>query len=129
MILVDTSIWVEFLKQSNNLSKEMETLLESKKVIAIEPVFSELLYGSRTEKERNTILSYWKVLPRIMFTEGSFIEAAGFVNKNDYHHLGIGLIDAVLTKAAIENEYRIWTLDKKILNCLQKQFIYESISI
>jgi hypothetical protein len=124
MILVDTSIWVEFLKQNPVFIHEMESLLESRQVITIEPIFSELLYGSRSDKERNKILSYWRVLPRIKFNEGSFIETAGFANKNNYHNLEIGLMDAILTKATIENKYLIWTLDKKILNNLNKQFIY-----
>jgi predicted nucleic acid-binding protein len=128
MIIVDTSIWVEFLKQNSDFISEMESLLENKKVIAIEPVFSELLYGSRNDKERNTILAYWKALPRIRFIEGSFIESADFANKNNYHNIGIGLMDAILTKATIENRYQIWTLDKKILNCLHKQFIYKSLN-
>jgi predicted nucleic acid-binding protein len=127
MILVDTSIWVEFLKQSANYSNEMESILESRKVISIEPVFSELLYGSRSEKERNTILAYWKVLPRIKFTEGSFIESADFANRNNYHNVGVGIIDSVLIKAAMDNNFRIWTLDKILLNCLQNKFIYKTL--
>jgi predicted nucleic acid-binding protein len=124
MIIVDTSIWVEFLKQNPVFINEMESLLENKKVITIEPIFSELVYGSRSDKERKMILSYWKVLPHIKFVEGSFLESAYFANKNNYLNIGIGLMDAMLTKAAIENNYHIWTLDKKILNNLDKQFLY-----
>jgi predicted nucleic acid-binding protein len=124
MIIVDTSIWVEFLKQNPVFINDMELLLEGKQVITIEPIFSELLYGSRNDKEKSKILSYWKVLPRIKFKEGSFIEAADFANKNNYHNIGIGLMDAILTKATIDGKYLIWTLDKKILNNLDKQFIY-----
>ena len=126
MIIVDTSIWVEFLKQNPDFTNEMESLLENKKVITIEPIFSELIYGSRSDKERNIILSYWKVLPRIRFIEGSFIESAHFANKNNYHNIGIGLMYAILAKATIENKYLIWTLDKKILNNLNRQFLYKS---
>jgi predicted nucleic acid-binding protein len=104
----------------------MESLLESKKVITIEPIFAELLYGSRSDKEKNVIISYWKVLPRIKFIEGSFIEAANFANKSNYHNLGIGLIDTILSKSVIDNKYLIWTLDKKILNNLDKKFIFKS---
>jgi predicted nucleic acid-binding protein len=126
MILVDTSIWIEFLKQNTAFVNEMETLLESKQVITIEPVFSELIYGSRSEKEKNKIMSYWKALPHVKFSEGSFLEAASFANKNNYYTIGIGLIDAILTKAATENKLLIWTLDRKILASLDKQFLYQS---
>jgi predicted nucleic acid-binding protein len=126
MILVDTSIWIEYLKQNHDFIIEMESLLENKQVITIEPVFSELIYGSRNEKEKSIIESYWKVLPRIKFNEGSFFEAAVFANKNNYQNIGIGLTDAILTKATIENKLLIWTLDKKILSSLNERFLYKS---
>ncbi len=127
MILVDTSIWVEFLKQTPDFTNEMVSLLENKKVLAFEPVFSELIYGSRSKKEKSMILSYWKVLPRIKMNEGTFLESADFANANNYQNLGIGLIDALLTKATIDNNCLIWTLDKKILSNLDNRFIYKRL--
>jgi predicted nucleic acid-binding protein len=126
MILVDTTIWIEFFKSNPVFFNGMESLLESKEVITIEPIFAELLYGSRSQKERSMILSYWKVLPRIEFVEGTLIESADFGNKGNYINVGIGLIDTILVKETIENKYLIWTLDKKILNNLDKQFLYKS---
>jgi predicted nucleic acid-binding protein len=126
MILVDTTIWIEFFKSNPVFFSDMESLLENKNVITIEPVFAELLYGSRTDNERNIILSYWKVLPRIKFMEGSFIESADFANKRNYQKVGIGLIDSILTKAVTDNKYIIWTLDKKILNNLDEKLLYKS---
>ena len=125
MILVDTTIWIEFFKSNPVFFNEMESLLESKEVITIEPIFAELLYGSRNHKERSMILSYWKVLPHIRFMEGTLIESADFGNKSNYLNVGIGLIDIILVKVTIENKYLIWTLDKKILNNLVKQFLYK----
>ncbi len=100
--------------------------MESKSVITIEPVFAELLYGSRSDNERNMILAYWKVLPKIKFSEGSFIESVEFANKRNYHNVGIGLIDSILIKAVTDNKYIIWTLDKKILNNLDEKLLYKS---
>ena len=125
MILVDTTIWIEFFKSNPVFFNGMESLLESKEVITIEPIFAELLYGSRSHKERSIILSYWKVLPHIKFNEGTLIESADFGNKGNYINVGIGLIDTILVKVTIENNYLIWTLDKKILNNLDKQFLYK----
>jgi len=126
MILADTSIWIEFFKSNPDFVDEMESILENKKVITIEPIFAELLYGSKNDKERKKINAYWKVLPRINFSEGSFIEAAYFSNKSNYPNVGIGIIDSILCKATIENKYLIWTLDKKILKNLGKQFLYKA---
>ena len=53
MILVDTTIWIEFFKSNPVFVNDMESLLENKNVITIEPIFAELLYGSRSDIERN----------------------------------------------------------------------------
>jgi len=126
MILVDSTIWIEFFKSKTDFVDEMESLMESKNVITIEPIFAELLYGSSGDKERNKIISYWKVLPGINFSEGSFIESADFANKSNFHNVGIGLIDSILINATIKNKCLLWTLDKKILNNLDDKFLYKS---
>jgi predicted nucleic acid-binding protein len=43
MILVDTSVWIEFLKARQPWLGEMTRLLEEQEVLAAEPVFGELL--------------------------------------------------------------------------------------
>ncbi len=43
---MDTSVWVEFFRQNSAYVDEIKELLEKQKVITIEPVFSELLYGA-----------------------------------------------------------------------------------
>jgi len=126
MVLVDSTIWIEFLKSNPTYQSDMEILLESKNVYAIEPVFAELLYGSRSDKERNRIISYWKVLPKIPFAEGALIESAEYANRNNFYNLGIGQIDSTLINATIKSKCLIWTLDKKILNNIDKRFIYNS---
>ena len=125
MILIDTSVWIEFFKQNPGFVDEVILLLESRMVITIEPVFSELLYGAKGEKEKKIIMAYWKTLTRILFKEGSFIECAEFANLNNYQNLGIGLMDAIICKAAIQNGYKLWTLDKRIINSIDKEVLYK----
>jgi predicted nucleic acid-binding protein len=126
MILIDTSIWIEFFKSNPVYVGEIEGLLENKEVLSIEPVFAELLFGCRNDKERGLILSYWKVLPKITFSDGFLIDSAEYANRNNFFNLGIGLIDSTLIHATIINKCQIWTLDKKVLNRIDKLFIYKS---
>jgi predicted nucleic acid-binding protein len=125
MIIIDTSVWIEFFKQHSDYVNEIALLLESKMVVTVEPIFSELLYGAKGNKEKGKILAYWKVLPKIKFTEGSFIECAEFANTNNYQSIGIGLMDAIICRAAIQNQYKLWTLDKKIIKSLDKKALYK----
>ena len=124
MILVDTSVWIEFFKQNMAYVKDMEPLLKGRSVVTVEPVFSELLFGVRRRKDRELIMSFWNILPRIAFGAGSMLDASGFANENGYFHAGIGLMDAIIIKSAIDGNHSIWTLDKKLNSKIDTKFIY-----
>jgi predicted nucleic acid-binding protein len=124
MILVDTSVWIEFFRQNMSYVKDMELLLKGRFVVTVEPVFSELLFGVRHKKHRELIMSYWNILPRIAFGAGSMLEASRFANKNGYYQAGIGLMDAIIVKSAMDGNHSIWTFDKKINGRIDKKFIY-----
>jgi predicted nucleic acid-binding protein len=126
MILVDTSVWIEYLKQHSSYVKEMEPLLKSRLVITIEPIFSELLYGVRHRQDREIIMSFWNILPRIDFGSNSMFEASRFANGNNYYHRGIGLMDAIIIKSAMDGNHSIWTLDIKINNNIDKKYLYQN---
>lgn len=125
MILMDTSVWVEFFRQNSTYVDEIKVLLERQKVITIEPVFSELLYGVRDGKEKKLIQSYWMVLPRAEFGTNSMIQAAEFANEQNYQQLGIGLMDALIIKSALEGNHALWTLDKRITRRINKKLLYQ----
>ena len=124
-IIADTSIWIEFLKNDQDVFPLMQKLLEKNYIIAIECIFGELLQGVKTNRERDIILGYWEYLPK---TDESnvWIDAGNYSNKNKLFEKGIGLIDSVLIIIAVKNKLRIWTLDKKLKKLLQPEISYLS---
>ncbi len=115
MILIDTSVWIEFFKQRVPFKVTVQYLLKSQKAMSIEPVFAELFYGVRNQKEKDIIQSYWQILPRIKFGQDSMIKAAEFANSSNFLQSGIGLMDAIIIQNVMEGNHLLWTLDKRIL--------------
>lgn len=126
MILIDTSVWIEFFRQRETYTEAVKPLLKAQQVITIEPIFSELLLGVRNSRESKIVKSYWKVLPRIEYEAGSMLGAALFANSHDYHKLGIGLMDAIIIQSAIKGKHLLWTLDARINKNLDQNLIYKS---
>jgi predicted nucleic acid-binding protein len=124
MILVDTGIWIEFLRGNTQYQEHMAALLEEKEICTIDPIFAELLYGAKTNNEKNTIISYWQLIPKVFQDEHYFIDAAIHAFKNNYRNLGVGLIDSIIIHAALVSDSLVWTLDKKILSTIDKKIIY-----
>jgi predicted nucleic acid-binding protein len=115
MILVDTSIWIEFLRQQNEeIQNQLEIEIENGKVIALSFVFGELLQGVRSTKEEEVIISLWHDLFKI--DEGElFFNAGRLSSEHKLYSKGVGLIDSALLFAAKSNRFVIWSLDKKLL--------------
>jgi predicted nucleic acid-binding protein len=125
MIILDTTVWIEFLKKHEPYFTAISPLLEQKEILAVECVFGELLQGVKTEEEQNIILQYWNNLSKIDKTE-IIIEAGIYSNKNKLLDKGVGLIDAIILMHGIRSQTKIWTLDKKFLNVLPKELQYKN---
>ena len=123
-IIVDTSIWVEFLKKNPKIFPSMQVLLEKNNAIALGCIFGELLQGVKSERERKIILSYWQYLPKIE-DACLWIDAGIYSGKNKLISKGIGLIDSVIIRAAISNNLIVWTLDKKLQSVMTDELKYQ----
>lgn len=117
MIIVDTSIWIEFLKGDQEVKAMMIPYLKQNHIIAISAVFGELLQGVKNKREHKIISDFWQHLPKINEDE-YFIQAGRLSNKHKLYARGVGLIDCYLLAAALDREYALWTKDKKLLQAI-----------
>lgn len=109
MILVDTSIWIDHLRQHDeNLSK----LLNQGRVLVHPFVIGELALGKL--RDRDTLLDALQNLPQApVATEGEVLQ---FIQTNSLYGVGIGYIDAHLLAAArLLPGTSLWTRDKRLL--------------
>jgi predicted nucleic acid-binding protein len=119
MVIADTSVWIEFFKGKEPISTQMRGLLEIQEVLAVECIFGELLQGAKNVRERDVINAYWSHLPKVD-EKNIWIESGNFSGENNLTSRGIGLIDSVLIIASRRTEARLWTLDRKLQDYLEK---------
>jgi len=124
MILVDTSIWIEFFKHHNPYFPTLQNLLEQQAVVAVECVFGELLQGAKNSREQTVILGYWENLPRNN-EQGLWIEAGILSSDHHWFSKGVGLLDAFLICFAQTHNLQIWTLDKKLASVITPSEIFK----
>lgn len=109
MILVDTSIWIDHLRQRD---ERLSKLLNQGLVLAHPFVIGELALGSL--QNRAVILGALQDLPQApVATEG---EVLSFIEQNALYGIGIGYIDAHLLAAVrLSPGATLWTRDKRLL--------------
>ena len=108
MILVDSSVWVDHLRQGD---QRLVSLLNASQVLTHPFVVGELALGSL--KNRESILGSLKGLPQAATATDE--EVQQFIESNALFGLGIGYIDAHLLAAVRLNAgSQLWTRDKRL---------------
>jgi len=123
MIIPDTSIWIEFFKFHHPYFDQLKDYLEKHEILAISPIFGELLQGVKNTKEKKIILEYWNHLAKIDETD-LMIKAGEYSFEKKLISNGVGIIDVCIIVSAIENNAVIWTLDEKLKKALKREYLH-----
>lgn len=108
MILVDSSVWVDYLRIGEPMLVE---LLNSSKVLVHPFVIGELACGNL--KNRKMVLSLLRDLPTVSVATDE--EVLFFIEKHGLMGRGIGYVDTHLLAAAmLDGTARLWTRDKRL---------------
>ena len=108
MILVDTSVWIDHLRNNDPL---LADLLMQRKVLSHPFVRGELALENL--QQRNKILAALDNLPQapLVFSE----EVNFFIERHQLFGLGIGFVDAhLLASTRLIGTARLWTRDKRL---------------
>lgn len=114
MIVADTSVWISFLKNNDpDLSDILKSYLKRNEVFGVSAIFGELFQGVKNKREQDVLEILWASLPKVSESE-LFIDAGLMSNKYKLFAKGVGLIDCYILAAARNNDFALWTLDKKL---------------
>ncbi len=107
MILVDTSVWVDYLRGGD---RAMVSLLETDQVCSHEFVIGELACGNL--RNRAQILDLLRSLPRLATATED--ETSFLIENRRLMGRGIGYVDVHVLAATILGGARLWTRDKAL---------------
>jgi predicted nucleic acid-binding protein len=112
-ILVDTSVWVDFLRQGE---RELTHLLDQDHVEMHPFVIGELACGALPD--RAVLLEELRRLPRTVIVQDD--EAIAFLELHRFHGQGLGWIDVHLLASAMVSGARLWSRDKALAGAAEK---------
>ena len=109
MVLIDSSVWVDFLKSGGQ--PQLAQLLSFQQVLMHEMVLGEVAMGSKQQREN--ALEFLPFLP--MAQVASHLEVMALVNRHRLYGRGVGYVDVhLLTAAVLQPGTRLWTYDKRL---------------
>ena len=108
MILVDTFVWIDFLRVGND---KLAGLLNAIQVLTHPFIVGELACGNL--RNRTEVLSLLAALPQAAAATDA--EVLFLIERHGLMGRGIGYIDAhLLASAALSSPAKIWTGDKRL---------------
>ncbi|MGA7412348.1 MAG: PIN domain-containing protein [Bryobacteraceae bacterium] len=109
MVLVDTSVWIQFLANRAPYASELERLLAVDEVAGHELVYGELLIGHRGGRVK-LLTAYEQIHQASAVPHSDVVE---FVRSRRLHGRGAGWIDIHLLASAVAGRLKLWTADPR----------------
>ncbi len=113
MILVDSSVWIDFLKSNRGRAgNELERLIRSGAPLVLAGVIvTEVLQGLKRDVAKVArLLAGWPLIEPGGFA--TYAVAAGIFRQARQRGLTLSTVDALLASLAIEYQAALFTLDK-----------------
>ena len=123
MIILDTSIWIEHLRNNPLYFPIIKKYMENREILAVECIFGELLQGVKNKSEKEIIINFWTHLPKENY-EDIIIQAGEYSAQYKLLDHGVGLIDAIILMHGLRSNSKIWTLDTKFLRVIPEELKY-----
>ncbi len=111
-ILIDTSIWIEYFKNNENISSIVDNKLDNDSACIAGPVISELLQGVKSQKELDILVKHIDAIPCFHIGTKDWIDAGILSYSLRKKGITLPLTDVVLAVTAKNNHAAIFTLDK-----------------
>ena len=109
MVLIDSSVWVDFLKSGGQ--PQMVQLLALQQVLMHEMVLGEVAMGSKQQREN--ALELLPFLP--MLQVAGHLEVMALVDRHRLYGRGVGYVDIhLLTAAVLLPGTLLWTHDRRL---------------
>jgi predicted nucleic acid-binding protein len=110
VILVDTSVWIEFFRRAPRRA-DLRGALEADEVLTHPFVIGELVLGG-LGRRRSQILADLRLLPALVAARDEEVHA--LIEAHALAGRGIGWVDAHLLASALLAGVRLWTLDRRL---------------
>lgn len=108
MILVDTSVWIDYLRRG---SGNLVELLETNNVLVHPFITGELACGNLINRQQ--VIRYLERLPQAVVASDA--EVLAFIEAHQLMGRGAGHVDMhLLASVNLSQGARLWSLDKKL---------------
>ena len=113
MVIVDTSVWIQFLRSRGSPEHgEVDGLLTRDEVVMVGPVMAEILQGARSIEEFEQLRIRLTALPYVEATRETWSRSGALSYQLRQQGNPVGLADLLISALALEHGHQIYSLDE-----------------
>jgi hypothetical protein len=111
-IIVDTTIWIEFFRNSEStVSEHVKDLLRQRRVVMVGMVLSEIVQGVKDPKKAKLVLSSFTKLPYSEMTRDRWQQAGEISASLRKKGTTLPLSDLIIAACALDEDCEVYALD------------------
>ena len=113
MVIVDTSIWVQFFRMPGSAEhEELNWLLEERQAALVGPVLAEVLQGARSTQEIEELQSFLFQLPYLEDGYEAWLRVGTISHQLRQRGQPVGIVDLLIAALALEHSCTVYTRDE-----------------
>ena len=112
LVLVDTSIWIDFFRKKEAICNQLNQLVEEKRATTVKLVIAELIQGAKQEKEIEVINELDSVIPTLAELSDTWKKAGKLSYDLRKRGKVIGLTDCYIAVMTSEHNAQLFSLDQ-----------------
>ncbi len=112
MVIVDSSVWIHFLRTPDTpVGRELDRLLDEQKVAVVGIVVAEVLQGTRSRTDYENLKSRLEMLPYVEESRAVWTRVAELAIALRNQGTLTPLTDLLIASLALEGGHDLFTLD------------------
>ncbi|MBI4201219.1 MAG: PIN domain-containing protein [Chloroflexi bacterium] len=113
MVIVDTSVWVQFLRVKGSVEHlELDRLLAEGDAVMVGGVLAEILQGARSQQEFDGLNERLSALPYLEATQETWVRVGALSYQLRQRGVMVALGDLLIAALALEHDHQVYTLDE-----------------
>ncbi|MBL6991896.1 MAG: PIN domain-containing protein [Bacteriovoracaceae bacterium] len=122
MIFIDTSVWIEYFRGNDQVTKKVDHLLDNLQVALAAPVYLEILNGAK-KNELDLLEKVFSALPKYYPNDDSWQLIAKWITISKMKGHNFSIPDFLIAAIVVNNNSKIWSLDKDFKRMSKLGFI------
>lgn len=112
MILVDTSIWIDYFRKKASVFDRLNQLVEEERAVTVRLVIAELIQGAKEEKEIEVIKDLGEVVPILTESPDAWKKAGKLSYELRKKGKTVGLADCYIAVMAGDHKAQLYSHDQ-----------------